>query len=365
MNANVPEWAFAGALASLPLQTPTRLRRLLSTGAPSQVWSAITDGAHPIPGIDDALWRTWASMDSLFVEQVAEQCVSLGVHVVWRDRDDYPTALLADPYAPAVLFARGNLSAFRLRRVGIVGTRTATQRGRFIARQLGHDLAHAGVSVVSGLARGIDVQSHIGVFSATPYVPPIAVVASGVHHVYPPEHAEMWEQISVDGLLVSEVPPTTAPETHRFPLRNRILAALSEVLIVVESHARGGSMSTVREAMKRDITVMAVPGAPGVASCEGTNNLLRDGCAPVIDADDVLVALGLDTRRNGQPCDVRRTPVGEERRLLEIIGRTPRTLDEIALLAGCSVIDAAIVLGRLEATGWVDFRDGWWDALML
>jgi DNA processing protein len=365
MNRNLPEWAFAGALASLPLQTPTRLRRLLLTDTPSSVWSAIANGARLIPGIDDELWISWASMDANFVEQVAEQCLSLGVHVVWRGDVQYPVALLADPHAPAVLFARGNLDAFRARRVGIIGTRTATQRGRFIARELGRDLACSGVSVVSGLARGIDVESHIGVFMTSPYVPPIAVVASGVHHVYPPEHSEIWERISIDGLLVSEVPPTTAPETHRFPLRNRILAALSEVLVVVESHARGGSMSTVREAMKRDITVMAVPGSPGVASCEGTNNLLRDGCGPVVDVKDVLLALGLDTRRNGQSFDVRRAPVGDERRFLEIIGRTPRPLDEIALLAGCSVVDAAIVLGRLEESGWVDFRDGWWDALVV
>ena len=325
---------------------------------------AITEGARPIPGIDDALWRTWESQSKTDVAIVSEECERLGVHVVWRFDEHYPVWLLADPHAPAVLFARGDLSALQQRRVGIVGTRTATQRGRFIARQLGHDLAASDVGVVSGLARGIDVQSHIGAFSASK-ARPIGVVASGVSSIYPPEHADMWERVASDGLLLSEVPPRTAPETHRFPLRNRILAALSEVLVVVESHARGGSMSTVREAMKRDITVMAVPGSPGVATCEGTNNLLRDGCAPVLDVDDVLVALGLDTRRHGVTCDVRREPTSEERRFLEVLGNTPHTLDEIALLVGCSIIDTAVVLGRLEEKGWVDFRDGWWDALVV
>ena len=365
MTATLPEWAYAAAIASLPLQTPSRIRRLLATQSPSAIWCAITNGGRPIPGIDDALWRSWESSQLFDVEKIADECDRMGVCVLSRNDEHYPVALLADPQAPAVLFVRGDVTAFRRRRVGIVGTRTATQRGRFVARQLGHDLAAAGVSVVSGLARGIDVQSHIGALSQSPVVPPIAVVASGVHHVYPPEHAEIWERIAQDGVLLSEVPPLTAPETHRFPLRNRILAALSEVLVVVESHARGGSMSTVREAMRRDIAVMAVPGSPGVASSEGTNNLLRDGCAPVIDVDDVLIALGLDTRRDGHPCDVRRAPVGEERRILDIIGRTPRTLDEIAVEAGCSVIDAALILGRLEEMGWVDFRDGWWDALIV
>lgn len=365
MSAELPEWAFAAALASLPLQTPSRLRRLLSTGNPSHVWNAITNGQRPIPGVDDALWRTWSGSTRSMVEKCAHECDELDVQVLWRHDERYPVALLADPHAPAVLFARGQLSTFRSRRVGVVGTRTATQRGRFIARQLGHDLAASGVSVVSGLARGIDVQSHMGAFSAPDPVAPIAVVASGVHHVYPPEHADIWNRIANEGVIVSEVPPTSAPETHRFPLRNRILAGLSEVLIVVESHARGGSMSTVREAMKRDIAVMAVPGSPGVASCEGTNNLLRDGCAPVVDANDVLIALGLDTRRHGHSCDGRREPIGDERRILELIGRTPRTLDEVALLSGYTIIDTAVALGRLEATGWVEFRDGWWDALVV
>lgn len=364
MSAALPEWAFAAALASLPLQTPSRLRRLLSTGAPSQVWAAITHGMRPIPGIDDALWRTWAALNESVVEKSAHECDELDVQVLWRHDERYPVALLADPHAPAVLFVRGQTTAFRERRVGIVGTRTATQRGRFLARQLGHELAAAGVSVVSGLARGIDVQSHIGALSAQDGAAPIAVVASGVHHVYPPEHAEIWEHIAHDGLIVSEVPPNCPPETHRFPLRNRILAGLSEVLIVVESHSRGGSMSTVREAMKRDIAVMAVPGSPGVASCEGTNNLLRDGCAPVLDVGDVLIALGLDTRRHNRACDARGEPTGDERRILDLIGRTPRTLDELALLSGYSIVDAAVILGRLEATGWVEFRDGWWDALI-
>lgn len=365
MSSGFPEWAYAAGLASLPLQTPARLRRLLSKGSPREMWVAVTEGERPLPGIDDVLWRTWEASNDEHVESVADDCKRHNIHVLWRHDEQYPVALLADPSAPAVLFARGDVSALRQRRVGIVGTRTATQRGRFLARQLGQELAASHVGVVSGLARGIDVQSHIGALSVPTSAQPIGVVASGVCCVYPPEHRDVWERIAHDGVLLSEVPPHAAPETHRFPLRNRILAALSEVLVVVESHARGGSMSTVREAMKRDITVMAVPGSPGVASCEGTNNLLRDGCAPVVDVNDVLIALGLDTRRRDQACDVRRAPQGDERRLLEIIGSTPRTLDEIALLAGCTVVDAALTLGRLEEMGWVDFRDGWWDALVV
>jgi DNA processing protein len=147
-------------------------------------------------------------------------------------------------------------------------------------------------------------------------------------------------------------------------MRNRVIAALSEVLVVVESRTSGGSMITVREAMKRDITVMAVPGAVDVTSSEGTNMLLRDGCAPVMSVDDVLMALGLDNRRAAGWCDHREMPFDDERRILSLMGHSPRSLDEVALLSARSVVDVAVLLGRLEAKGWVAYEDGWWEALV-
>ena len=116
--------------------------------------------------------------------------------------------------------------------------------------------------------------------------------------------------------------------------------------------------------MKRDITVMAVPGSPGVPPSEGTNNLLRDGCAPVTDVADVIMALGLDTRHMVSWCDPRVTPHQDERHILAVMGRAPHSLDEIALLSGFTVVQTAILLGRLEATGWVGDSDGWWEALI-
>jgi DNA processing protein len=182
--------------------------------------------------------------------------------------------------------------------------------------------------------------------------------------VYPPEHARIWGEMGRRGLLISESPPGTAPEPHRFPMRNRILAALSEVLVVVESRATGGSMITVREAMKRDITVLAVPGAPGIAPCEGTNNLLRDGCGPVTDVTDVLVALGLDHRHMTDWCEGRPALHDDERQVMTALGRVPRSMDEVSLGASMSVVNVAVILGRLEAKGWVANTNGWWEALV-
>ncbi len=352
----------AAAIAGLPGMTPARLRRLLAAGEPAHVAAAIAMGSTVAPGIDPFHWATWrVTMPRLLVE-MPERCRRAGVTVSTRGDESYPLPLRGDPAAPAVLFVRGDVSALSHRRVGIVGTRSATRAGRAFARDLGARLADAGVSVVSGLARGIDVESHDGALGACG-APPVAVVASGCDVVYPREHAAIWERVCATGAVVSEVPPGTRPVAAGFPRRNRILAALSEVLVVVESRATGGSMITVAEAAKRDVCVMAVPGFPGAPASEGTNALIADGCAPVTGVDDVLTALGLDTRRVAGWFDARRRPTVDEADLLAVFDRRPRTVDELALATGATVLDVAVMLGRLETAGWVASSDGWWEAL--
>ena len=210
----------------------------------------------------------------------------------------FPALLGLDPAPPAVLFVRGDLGVLDARRVGIVGTRNATLAGRQTASALGCDLAAAGVAVVSGLARGIDGAAHRGALAAGEGAGvgrPVAVVGNGADRPYPKQNAELWSAVGGRGVLMSEWPPGTPPEAFRFPMRNRILAALCEVLVVVESRERGGSLLTVREALDRSVEVMAVPGSPRNRAAAGTNGLLRDGAAPVTSADDVLASLGLDT----------------------------------------------------------------------
>ena len=361
-----PQWSYAAALASLPLLTHRRLRWLMQSGTPSQVWHQVRSGDRFLNGIDDAVWRAWGSVSDSLLINVAERCIDAGVTVVTMKDAGYPSALLGDPEAPAVLFLRGNSNAFMHRRVGIVGTRTATASGKHFARTLGAQLSAAGIAVVSGLARGIDVESHTGVLSSftDSGAPPIAVVASGPDVVYPREHSRIWNEVAMRGVLVSELPPGAHAEPFRFPMRNRIIAGLSEVLIVVESRSSGGSMSTVREAMKRDVTVMAVPGSPGLRQSEGTNDLLRDGCAPVTNVEDVLIALNLDTRRAQSWCDPREMLAPDEAEFLDGMGRGPRSMDELSIRTGNSLVNTAVLLGRLEGKGWVANTDGWWEALV-
>jgi DNA processing protein len=292
---------------------------------------------------------------------VWQRCLDERIEVSVLGTAGYPALLAHDFQAPAVLFHRGDLGVLDHRRVGIVGTRNATASGRSTAATFGRLLADAGVTVVSGLARGIDGAAHRGVMSS-PTGRPVAVVASGLDVVYPKEHQQLWADVGKRGLLVSEAPPGTPPEAYRFPLRNRVLAALSEVLLVVESRASGGSLITVEAARARQVTVLVVPGSAANRASEGTNALARDGCGLALDVDDVLVALGLDTRRAGTlPFDPRPHPCGLDGHLLELIGADAVELDTLVQNAARPLGEVALALGRLEASGWVQQTCGWFE----
>jgi DNA processing protein len=192
----------------------------------------------------------------------------------------------------------------------------------------------------------------------------VAVVASGLDVVYPRENAQLWQDIAKHGALISESAPGSPPEAFRFPLRNRILAALSEVLVVVESRDTGGSMITVDEAQKRDVTVLAVPGSPRNVASNGTNQLIQQGCLPIIGAQDVLVALGLDNRRAQENIyDPRVRLSTSDQSLVSMMAGSPFTFDDFVIRSCLATIDAAVSLGRLEALGWIVENSGWWEVI--
>ncbi|MFM8563126.1 MAG: DNA-processing protein DprA [Acidimicrobiia bacterium] len=377
------EYRAAVRLTRLPFMTATRLRALLRANSPTAVVEVLS-GRAPATNVAvkallerapttarhttlGRLWRDALRPDTGDLSGVVADDIK--VHVLGRP--GYPELLALDPAAPAVVFTRGRPGALNARRVAIVGTRNATEHGRRIARRLGAELSEAGVAVVSGLARGIDGSAHRGVLAASDEPgaydrgAPIGVVASGLDVVYPREHADLWHAVATRGLLCSEVPPGTAPEAFRFPMRNRIIAALSEVVVVVESRLEGGSLITVREAMRRGVTVMAVPGSTGTRAADGTNLLIRDGAHVVIDTADVLTVLGLSTDRIAAPFDSRPRPTGVDALVFDVLGAEPSTLDDIAGAArrrhDLSLTDTAVALGRLESTGWVMCTSGWFE----
>ena len=357
------------ALAGFDLMTVARLRMLLVHHDPVEAFAVAAGDARPAPAVAHLLTATirsaWrASADRRRPGEWADRCATTGIRVVTLRDPEFPPPLRHDPHPPAALFVRGDLTALHARRAGIVGTRNATGVGREIAAMLGRGLAEAGVSVVSGLAKGIDGAAHRGVL-AVDGGRPVAVVGNGPETPYPRQHAELWDAVCGRGVLLSEWPPGTAPEAFRFPLRNRILAALSEVLVVVESRERGGSLITAQAAIERSIDVMAVPGSVRNRAAAGTNQLLRDGAAPVTCADDVLVALGLDTRRaTSAPYDPRPLPRGVEAAVLDRCRRDPCTLDEVVVEVGLPIAEAAMALAHLERSGWLREAGGWFEAVL-
>lgn len=360
-----PELAHAAALAALPRMTPRRLRVLLDHHDPAEAWELVAGrGTTASPSVaavlrDSDLSAAWRrAVATVTPDRLAERCQLLGVQVLVRGRPGYPEVLLHDHAAPAVLFARGDPSCVHPRRAAIVGTRNATNAGRAMAQQLGRELAGHGVVVVSGLARGIDGAAHRGCLGAGGT--PVAVVASGPDVVYPREHGPLWHEVAQRGLLLTEGAPGTQPEAHRFPLRNRILAALAEVVVVVESRATGGSLITAIEAAARGIPVMAVPGSVRVRSGEGTNDLLADGATPVRDTADVLAALGLHHDRRPGPLR-REPPGGLDGELLALLDDGARSLGDLVEHSGRALADVALALGRLEATSWVVSASGWFE----
>jgi DNA processing protein len=218
------------------------------------------------------------------------------------------------------------------------------------------------VAIVSGLAAGIDAAGHRGAL-ADGSTPPIGVAGNGLDVAYPAGNAELWRQVARAGVLLAEAPPGRPPERWRFPARNRIIAALSDLVIVVESHERGGSLHTVDAADARGIDVLAVPGSVRNPAAAGTNALLAEGRQPVTGADDVLVALGLSAAGRRARADRRPPPSGDDAVVLDALGWQPSSLDEVVLRAGRPLPAVAAALARLQHDGWAREAGGWYERI--
>ena len=371
--ASLPAEAFAAALACLPGMGPARLSAVLRAETAALAWERIRAGTGwcdadvtaalgPRQGALVARWRLAAA--GVEPAAVWQTIVDQGIGVAVIGSAGYPPVLAADIEPPGVVFHRGSPDVVAGPRVAVVGTRQCSATGAAIAWELGRDLASADVAVVSGLASGIDAAGHRGALAAVGHddgAPPIGVVGSGLDVVYPRGQAELWRAVASEGVLLSEAPLGARPERWRFPARNRIIAALADLVVVVESHHTGGSMHTVDEADRRGVDVMAVPGSVRAPASAGTNALLAEGRAPVCSADDVLVALGLRPAGRRPRAETRPRPDPGDVQVLEAVGWQPATLDHIGLRTGHDLAVLAPALDRLCESGWVARRGGWYE----
>jgi DNA processing protein len=223
-----------------------------------------------------------------FIRAELDRLHQIGARVmIWGD-PDYPPLLARVEDAPIVLSVLGDAGALSARAVAVVGSRNASANGQRLAETLGRDLALADLMVVSGMARGIDAAAHEGALRAGATV---ACVAGGLDQPYPPEHAGLQARIARAGAVVTEAPLGTAPQARHFPRRNRIIAALSLGVVVVEAALRSGSLTTARMALDYNRDLFAVPGSPLDPRCRGANDLIRQGARLTETVADILETL--------------------------------------------------------------------------
>lgn len=247
-----------------------------------------------------------------------------------------------------MLWARGSLALLDRPCVAIVGTRRATPYGERVARELGRVLALAGATVVSGLARGVDVAAHRGALDVGGAT--CAVLGTGLDVVYPRGHAAMQRTIGERGLLLSELEPANAAHGGSFPKRNRIIAALARVTIVVEAGVRSGALITAAHAMALNRTVAVVPGPIDVPQTTGSNELLRDGAVPIVSMADAVALMGLTA-----PLRVAHLPEGgAERRLWDALGEGAADLDTLCTRASLPAHQGMAAVGELEIRGLIE-----------
>jgi DNA processing protein len=266
----------------------------------------------------------------------------------------FPERLRAIFDPPPALYLRGagEPELLARRAVAVVGARSCSPYGAQVARMLGRELAGAGLVVVSGLARGIDGEAHRGVLDADGLT--VAVLGCGIDRDYPALNSQLSRRIEEGGLVVSEYEPGVEPAPWRFPARNRIIAGLSEAVVVVEARERSGALITADFALEEGREVFAVPGEITAALSAGTNALLKLGAAPLTSPQDVLDALGIERPEPEASVDV--SPVAAQ--VLELVREAPSGADE--LTARC-VLDAgavSVALTELELAGLVAAADG-------
>jgi len=299
------------------------------------------------------------------IKQEMDNVQKLGAHYLFLGDPDYPPLLAELSNAPPAIIYRGNLPLLSHPTVAIIGARNASAAACRFARDLANSLTTEGISIVSGLARGIDTAAHHGSVNKSA----VAVIAGGIDINYPPENERLQEQIARDGLLLAEQPPGTEPKARHFPYRNRIISGLARGTVVVEAAPKSGSLITARLAAEAGRDVMAVPGSPLDPRSRGCNGLIREGATLIQSADDVLELIrhfddraeGANTPYDlfdaqGDPLKLRETPAEEikaadRHSLTDLLSMAPVSIDELVRQSHLSAASVQMILLELELAG--------------
>ncbi len=319
-------------------------------GSAEAVLAASMSQLREVSGIGPKLSRQIAAAnDEVDADAEIALCRANGVEIVARGAANYPRPLEDIPDPPALLFMHGTIKPCDALAIAIVGSRHATHYGLTQAERLAGSLARAGLTIISGLARGIDAAAHRGALAAGGRT--LAVLGSGVLNIYPPEHVELAQAVRAAGALISEAPPRAQPLSGAFPQRNRIISGMSLGVLVVEASARSGALITARHANEQGRDVFAVPGRIDSRMSQGCHRLIRDGAKLVESPDDILDELGplvaATTASDGQkihhPAELTLNEL--ERQVLAAVDSQATSID--AVISACN-LPAAQVLSTIS-----------------
>lgn len=329
-----------------------RLRAILDYfGRLDTAWSAPADALRAA-GLSQKVVENLVQLRrQVNLDLVMEQAERLGVTILTWEDDQYPARLRQVDQPPPVLYFRGDFLDEDHFAVAVVGTRRVTPYGRQVAEELAGFLARHGITVVSGLARGVDAIAHDTALKAGGRT--IAVLGSGVDKIYPPEHRALAEKIIKSGALASDYAPGTPPDGVNFPPRNRIISGLSQATVVVEAGERSGALITATFAAEQGREVFAVPGSIYAAQSKGTNALIRDGARPLLAMEEILEVLQLGQVEEKQAARRHLPADATEAMLLGFLSREPVHIDEIVGLSGLPIDRVSATLTMLELKGMV------------
>jgi DNA processing protein len=329
-----------------------RFRTLLNAfGDPKSAWEASPEALRKA-GLSEKLTTNVVKLRAqVAVDKVWEQIQSKAIQVLTWDDEAYPHRLREIDQPPPVLYLRGSLLPEDEWAVAIVGTRRVTAYGRQVTEELASVLARNGVTVISGLARGVDSIAHQSALNAGGRT--IAVMGTGVEQIYPPENRRLADQILQQGALLSDYPLGTPPDGVNFPPRNRIISGLALAVVVVEAGLTSGALITASFAAEQGRDVFAIPGNINAPQSLGTNRLIQDGAIPLLNPQQVLQALNLTmltehrTARQVLPTD----PI--EKQVYQVLSSEPLHVDEIRMRANMPIEQVSATLALMELKGMV------------
>ncbi len=349
MSAEQENLVYLNALNRLPFLGPRRITTLIEYfGTPRGAWDAPEQELKRVAGLHDYATRLAGERETIDPDREWDFLEKSGLMAIGIDSEAYPPLLRHLPCPPPILYYRGKFDHNKRPAVSIVGSRRSTFYGKEVAYRLAGELAAAGVSVVSGMALGIDTAAHRGCLESNGHT--VAVLGCGLDHCYPPGNADLMDQIASTGAVLSEFPLGTKPLPGHFPQRNRIISGMSLGTVVVEATAKSGSLITAGLALEQDREVFAVPGNVGSPYSRGCHQLIREGAHLVESAADILneIAVKEPPEQQLTITDPSFSLSDKEKVLLGLIPYQPMHIDDIIQACGEAASEVITMLLDLE-----------------